>query len=94
MLLSEDGGTSWTQVFDPQAYVYDVTVDPERSGRVYLNTFMHAAYWSDDYGRTWTQMAGYDFHWGHRAILDPHNPGKVYLTTFGGSVWHGMPVGG
>ncbi|MFH1069058.1 MAG: hypothetical protein V1794_05490 [Candidatus Glassbacteria bacterium] len=92
VLYSEDGGRSWRQVFDPGAYVYDVTVDPEKPGRVYLNTFMHSAFTSDDYSRTWTRMAGYDFHWGHRVIPDIHHPGRVYLTTFGGSVWHGTPI--
>ncbi|MFC1613817.1 hypothetical protein ACFL5K_00800 [Gemmatimonadota bacterium] len=92
VLLSEDGGKSWRQVFDPSAYVYDVTLDPRRPGRVYLVTFHYSAFFSDNYGADWQKMKGYDFHWGHRAVPDPHHPEKIYITTFGTSVWHGTPV--
>jgi hypothetical protein len=54
-------------------------------------SFCAAAYRSDDYGKTWKKIKGYDFHWGHRVIPDVNNPDKVYLTTFGSSVWHGVP---
>ena len=37
-------------------------------------------------------MAGYDFHWGHRAVPDPHEADKVFLTTFGSNVWYGLPI--
>ena len=92
ILVSEDGGDSWSQIFDPEHYVYDVTVDPEDPNRLYCNTFNRGAYRSDDRGKSWKKIAGYDFHWGHRVIIDPHQKEKVYLTTFGSSVWHGMPV--
>ncbi|MEF9438376.1 MAG: hypothetical protein L0922_06445 [Candidatus Mariimomonas ferrooxydans] len=92
ILMSEDGGKTWVQIFDKDQYVYDVTVDPEHPGRVYCNTFCQGAYRSDDYGNTWKKLKDYDFHWGHRVIIDQHNPEKVYLTTFGSSVWHGTPV--
>jgi hypothetical protein len=65
LLMSEDGGRSWKQVFDPRAYVY---------------------------GATWHTMKGYDFHWGHRPVIDPHDQDKVYLTTSGSSFWHGRAV--
>jgi hypothetical protein len=45
--MSADGGLSWRQVFDPQAYVYAATVDPRKSGRIYLVTFHHTAHFND-----------------------------------------------
>ncbi len=42
--------------------------------------------------KTWKKLKNYDFHWGHRVIIDQNDPDKVYLTTFGSSVWHGTPV--
>lgn len=92
IFLSEDNGNTWKQVFDEHQYVYDVTSDPFHRGRFYANTFNRAAYRSDDNGKTWKRLKGYDFHWGHRAIVDKNDPEKVYLTTYGSSVWHGIPV--
>jgi photosystem II stability/assembly factor-like uncharacterized protein len=92
VFCSEDAGKSWKSIFDKEAYVYALAVDPAHPGMLYLNTFNHDAWRSDDSGESWEKLAGYDFHWGHRAIPDRHDPEKVYLTTFGGSVWHGKPV--
>ena len=89
---SEDNGKTWTSIFDRDQYVYDVTVDPDHEGRLYSNTMNRAAYRSDDFGKTWNKLVGYDFHWGQRAIVDQHHPDKIYLTTFGSSVWHGVPT--
>jgi hypothetical protein len=89
--MSADGGLSWRQVFDPQAYVYAATVDPRKSGRIYLVTFHHTAHFND-YGATWHTMKGYDFYWGHRPVIDPHDEDKIYLTTFGSGIWHGRAV--
>lgn len=88
---SEDGGDTWIQVFDDRQYVYDVTVDRRHPGRLYINTFNHAAYRSDDHGKTWSNLKEYDFHWGHRVVPDAHHSEKIYITTFGSSVWHGLP---
>jgi len=92
IFLSEDGGNTWTSIFDEDQYVYDVTVDPYHAGRIYCNTFNQAAYRSDDYGKTWKKIKGYDFHWGQRIVVDQNDPEQVYITTFGSSVWHGKPV--
>ncbi|MCK0146702.1 hypothetical protein MWU78_13685 [Arenibacter sp. F26102] len=91
ILVSEDGGDTWKQIFDENQYVYDVTVDPYHPGRIYCNTFNQGAYRSDDYGKTWNKIKDYDFHWGHRVIIDENNTEKIFLTTFGSSVWHGSP---
>lgn len=91
IFLSEDGGNTWKQIFDDKQYVYDVTPDPYHDGRVYCNTFNRAAYRSDDRGKTWKKLKGYDFHWGQRAVIDENDHEKIYLTTFGSSVLHGSP---
>jgi len=83
IFLSEDGGDTWRSIFDEDQYVYDITADPWHPGRFYCNTFNGAAWRSDDHGNTWKKIKGYDFHWGHRIIVDPNNPEMVYITTFG-----------
>jgi len=88
---SEDGGNTWKSIFDQRQYVYDVTVDPYHKGRLYCNTFNKTAWRSDNNGKTWNRLKGYDFHWGHRIIIDENDHEKVYITTFGSSVWHGIP---
>jgi photosystem II stability/assembly factor-like uncharacterized protein len=91
IFLSEDGGNTWKQIFDENQYVYDVTPDPYHEGRVYCNTFNRASYRSDDFGKTWNRLKDYDFHWGHRVVIDENDHDKVFITTFGSSVWHGVP---
>ncbi len=91
--ISEDNGDTWSQAFDPDAFVYAVTADPRHAGRVYAGTFNHAIFQSNDFGKTWEKMPGYDFHWGHRAIPDPKHPENIYFTTFGSSVWYGPHAG-
>lgn len=91
VFMSEDEGESWRSVFDKRQYVYDVTADPRVAGRFFINTFNSSAFRTDDYGKTWKKLKGYDFHWGQRPVIDVHSPDKIYLTTFGSSVWHGVP---
>ncbi len=91
VFLSEDGGKSWNNIFDNKQYVYDVVADTRYEGRLYINTFNNAAYRSDDAGKSWQKLKGYDFHWGQRPVVDIHHPEKIYLTTFGSGVWHGLP---
>ena len=92
IFCSDDGGDTWTSTFDDKLYVYDVTVDPYHKGRLYCCGFTHAAYRSDDNGLTWKKLKGYNFHWGHRVIIDENDHEKIFITTFGSSVWHGYPV--
>jgi photosystem II stability/assembly factor-like uncharacterized protein len=91
VFLSEDNGKTWRSVFDSTQYVYDVTADAGIPGRLYINTFNKAAYRSDDFGKSWKKIKGYDFHWGQRPVTDPVDKDKIYLTTFGSGVWHGYP---
>jgi imidazolonepropionase-like amidohydrolase/photosystem II stability/assembly factor-like uncharacterized protein len=92
IFLSEDGGTTWKSIFDKKQYVYDVTADPYHPRRLYCNTFNSVAYRSDDYGKTWNKIKGYDFHWGQRITVDQNDPEQIYINTFGSSVWHGVPL--
>ena len=92
IFMSEDGGDTWKSIFDKKQYVYDVTCDPYHPGRLYCNTFNQAAFRSDDYGKSWKKIKGYDFRWGQRIVVDQNDPEKVYITTFGSSVWHGIPL--
>ncbi len=92
IFLSEDGGKTWTSIFDKEQYVYDVTADPYHPGRLYCNTFNQAAYQSNDRGKTWKKIKGYDFHWGQRVIVDRNDPEKVFITTYGSSALHGIPL--
>jgi hypothetical protein len=91
--MTEDGGASWRGVFDQSAHVYGVAVDPENPATLFINTFDGATYRSDDRGRNWRRLRGYNFKWGHRPIPDPHNKKMLYLTTFGSSVWYGPADG-
>jgi hypothetical protein len=92
IFLSEDGGSTWKSTFDDKQYVYDVTVDPYHPGRLYCSTFNSAAYRSDDFGKTWHKIKGYDFHWGQRITINEHDPSEIFINTFGSSVWRGRPV--
>jgi hypothetical protein len=90
---TEDGGVSWTRVFNQQAHVWGVAIDPRKPSTIYINTFDNAAFRSDNRGESWTRIPGYNFKWGHRPIIDPYDPEMIYLTTFGGSVFHGPAKG-
>jgi len=92
IFLSTDAGKTWKNIMSGDQHVYDVTIDP-RNGALYACGFESSAYRSDDGGRTWKRLRGYNFKWGHRVIPDPANAGMVYITTFGGSVWYGPAAG-
>jgi photosystem II stability/assembly factor-like uncharacterized protein len=91
--LSENGGESWRRVLDRDQHVYDVTIDPRDSKRLFASGFESSAWESNDRGETWARIAGFNFKWGHRVIPDPEDPQSIYITTFGGGVWHGSVNG-
>lgn len=90
---TEDGGSTWKQLFDERIRVNSAALDPADPAVIYINTFHNAAYRSDDRGETWKRLEGYRFKWGQRAIPDPNHPGMLYLTTYGGSVFYGPARG-
>ena len=89
VFMTEDGGKSWTQVFDERVRVFAAAFHPGDKRTIYINTFQNAAYCSEDAGKTWNRIKGYRFKWGHRPVPDPRNPDKLFLTTYGGSVFYG-----
>lgn len=90
---TQDGGSTWTSVFDASKHVYGIAIDPQHPSTLFINTFDNAAYRSDDKGRTWRRLRGYNFKWGHSPFIDPHHSNRLYLTTFGSSVWYGPADG-
>jgi photosystem II stability/assembly factor-like uncharacterized protein len=91
--LSDDAGRAWRHVLDRDQHVYDVTVDPRDPKLLFASGFESSAWRSSDRGEHWRRIAGFNFKWGHRVILDPLEKDSVYVTTFGGSVWHGSVNG-
>ncbi len=93
VFLSTNAGQAWTPIFQDSQHVYDLTLDPRNPSVLYICGFDSAAYRSTDGGKHWTRLAGYNFKWGHRVILDPKDTSKIYITTYGGGVWHGPAAG-
>jgi photosystem II stability/assembly factor-like uncharacterized protein len=93
VFVSNDGGKTWATLFTDSQHVYDLTIDPRHPDTLYICGFDAAAYRSTDRGIHWARIAGYDFKWGHRVILDPNDPAQIYITTYGGGVWHGPAEG-
>ena len=92
IFMSDDHGTTWNQVLSRDQHIHDITYDPRR-GTFYACGFNGSAYRSDDRGKNWSRIKGYNFKWGKRVDPDPADPDKIYVVTFGGGVWHG-PAGG
>jgi photosystem II stability/assembly factor-like uncharacterized protein len=91
--LSENGGRSWTRIFDGDRHVYDVTVDPNDANTLYAAGFESSAWRSKDRGEHWERIPGFNFKWAYRVIPDPADRNKIYVSTFGGSLWHGSLLG-
>jgi photosystem II stability/assembly factor-like uncharacterized protein len=93
VFASDDGGSTWKNIFSQMQHVYDVTIDPHHPDTLYITGFDAAAYRSTDRGVHWKRIEGYDFKQGSRVILDPNDPTQIYINTFGGGVWHGPATG-
>lgn len=90
---SEDGGKTWKTLYTESQHVYDLTIDPRHPDTLYIGGFDAGAFRSMDRGAHWERIAGYNFKWGHRVIMDPADPSQIYITTYGGGVWHGPATG-
>jgi hypothetical protein len=84
---------SWSRVFGENQYMYGVAVDPDKPSTIFGVSFDSGAYRSDDSGRTWRRLKGYNFKWGSRPYLDPYNKDMMYITTMGNSVNYGPREG-
>ncbi|MFC1614768.1 hypothetical protein ACFL5K_05670, partial [Gemmatimonadota bacterium] len=94
VLLTEDGGQNWEQIFDESAHPYAAAFDPHNPSTIYLGTFNNSLWRSDNRGESWQTVPGFNFKWGYRPIPDPYHPGMLYLTSFGGGVYYGPGSGG
>ncbi len=93
ILLSTDGGATWSRLFGQDQNIYDVTQDPRNPNHLYACGFSGSAWRSTDRGATWRRLRGYNFKWGHRVVMDPVHADSIYVTTFGGGVWRGPAAG-
>jgi len=93
LFVSQNAGKTWKCVCSKDQHVYGITIDPKKPNVVYSCTFASALRRSDDGGKSWKRVKGYNFKWGHRATPDPNNRGMIYVATFGGSVWYGPAKG-
>ncbi len=89
VFVTVDDGESWTNILNPDIHTFAVTVDEDNPANLYVTTFNSATYKSEDKGRSWKKLKGFNFKWGHRVILDKHDKDMLYITTFGNSTWHG-----
>ncbi len=92
IFISEDDGITWTPVLTHDQHIHDITIDT-LAGVYYAAGFNSSAYRSEDKGRTWQRIKGYNFKWGKRVQPDPYDRTKIYIITFGGGVWHGPAKG-
>jgi hypothetical protein len=82
-----DGGKTWLRIFDDAIRVNGIAINPRNRQVVALNTFHNAAYLSENGGKTWSRLKGYDFKWGQKAFFHPLRSGRLFLTTYGASVF-------
>lgn len=93
LYVTEDGCRSWSLLYNAASHVYGVTVDPQKTSTIFIGTFEGSVLRSDDGGKNWARLGGYNFKWAKTPILDPYNKGMLYVTTFGSSVWYGPDTG-
>ena len=89
---SDDDGETWTHVLQKDQHIHDLTIDL-RNHVYYACGFNSSAYRSEDSGRTWNRIKGYNFKWAKRVDIDPRTPENIFISTFGGGVWYGPAKG-
>jgi photosystem II stability/assembly factor-like uncharacterized protein len=90
--ISEDGGKTWKQTLKKDQYIFDLTFDP-RNKMYYACGFSFSAYRSENQGKTWERIKGFNHKLGRRVDIDPVNQEMIYINTYGGGVWHGPAKG-
>jgi photosystem II stability/assembly factor-like uncharacterized protein len=90
--ISEDGGKTWKQTLNKDQYIFDLTFDP-RNKMYYACGFSFSAYRSENQGKTWERIKGFNHKLGRRVDIDPVNQEMIYINTYGGGVWHGPAKG-
>ncbi len=92
---SEDGGVTWTPLFDrqPVASIGAVTVDPNNPDVIWVGTgeanprnsasVGNGVYKSVDRGRTWEHLGLEASERIHQIVVDPRNSQVVYVAALG-----------
>ena len=80
IFVSEDGGKTWNQTLQKDQFIHDLTYDP-RNKLVYACGFSSSAWRSDDLGKSWIRIKGFNHKLGRRVDVDPGNPGMIYIST-------------
>ncbi len=105
--LTRDGGESWNEVTPPglpESQINAIDVSPHDPASAYLavtryklGDYTPFAYRTDDYGATWTRIAGEgdfeDGSWVRVVREDPERPGLLYAGTERGA-WVSFDDGG
>ena len=92
---TENGGASWTPIFDKQSSysVGTVAIDPKNPTTIWVGTgennsqrsvaYGDGVYRSDDAGKTWRRMGLEKSEHIARVIIDPRNSDVVYVAAQG-----------
>lgn len=91
--VSEDGGQSWQLILNGSLHIYGITVWPHNPGVLYATAYEGFVFRSEDCGKSWETLPGYDFKWPKAVVADPYDSGMLYLSTFGSCLWHGPAAG-
>jgi photosystem II stability/assembly factor-like uncharacterized protein len=97
MLMSEDGGKTWSEKVGLSQDIHRFIVHPAKPNRIVASTADdtppydlrggHGVYVSEDYGRTWKQQnsgLGIRTYCEDAIAFDPNNPDTVYIVTADG----------
>lgn len=89
VLLSRDGGTTWSFVGSEieMETIYAVTVDPSDADRLAAAGFEGGVYVSGDGGHTW-RRAGLADHRIHALAFDVRRPDRLWAGTLGDGVFY------